>query len=413
MRDHPRTVADGVTVFVVAIAVVAVIGPASAGGLGSLAGTTPDSPGHGPSVPATGPAAHHPMGQPSNTVECSFPVEYEDVTGTTVRVETDPERVVTLAPSAAQTMWELEARDDVVGVSQFAAYLPGATEKSNISAPGFGNYDVERIVELEPDLVLAPNVVSNQTVGQLRNVGLTVVKLSAATSIEDVARKTTLIGRLTGNCEAAAETNRWMSANVDAAQNATADNDRTRVLYLTGTYTTGGETFINDMIYAAGGRNIIAEAGVNGFAPVNKEIVAERDPEWIVVTFPGTGVLEQAPYNSTTAGQEENLLVVNVNYLNQPAPRSVVFATRNMTEAFHPDAYGPSDYVSRSAVETTTTTSPTPSTTTTTTTTETTTDTTETTTTTTATDPGATPGFGVIAGLVALVGVVIVVLRRR
>jgi len=346
--------------------------------------------------------------------QCTFPVEVEDATGTTVRIEEDPDRVVTLAPSAAQTMWELDARDEVVGVSQFARYLDGAEERANVSAPGFGNYDVETIVALEPDIVLAPNVVANQTVQQLREAGLTVVKFGAATSVEDVERKTTLIGRLTGNCEAAAETNRWMNQNVDAARDAVADRDRVRVLYLTGTFTTGAETFVNDILVTAGGRNVIAEAGVEGFAPVNEEVVAERDPQWIVVTSGGTNVLEEAPYNSTTAGQEGNLLVVNVNYLNQPAPRSVVYAVRNVTEALHPDAYGPDDYVSRSEASRTTTTTTSATTTDAdgTTTTASTTTTSATTTTPTATTDAGTPGFTVGVALVAA-ALALVALRRR
>jgi iron complex transport system substrate-binding protein len=364
-----------------------------------------------PVSPATGGGG---SGSPGDDgTQCTFPVEVEDATGETVRIEDDPDRVITLAPSAAQTMWELEAQDQVVGVSQFALYLEGADEKANVSAPGVGNYDVETIVAEEPDLVLAPNVVGNETVQQLREAGLTVVKFFAATSVGDVERKTTLIGRFTGNCEAAEETNRWMNENVDAARSATEDAERKRVLYLTGTFTTGSDTFIHDMIVTSGGRNIVAEAGVEGFKPVNEEIVADRDPQWIVVTTPGSDALDREPYNSTTAGQEGNLLVVNVNYLNQPAPRSVVFAVRNVTEAFHPDLYGPEDYVDRSAVEVTPTPTTTTTTTETTTTAETTTTTaatTETTTTTTTEEP--TPGFGVLVAVLAVLGALLLYRRR-
>jgi iron complex transport system substrate-binding protein len=59
---------------------------------------------------------------------CSFPVSKVDATGTTVSLNKEPERVVTLSPSAAQIMWEIGAKEKVVGVTQYASYLKGADE---------------------------------------------------------------------------------------------------------------------------------------------------------------------------------------------------------------------------------------------------------------------------------------------
>ncbi|MFC6726982.1 ABC transporter substrate-binding protein, partial [Halobium palmae] len=159
---------------------------------------------------------------------CEFPVTVADATGTEVTVEERPERVTTLSPSAAQTMWEIGGRSQVVGVTRYGAYLEGADAKTNVSGAGNAVISVEKVVGTEPDLVLAPNVVPNETVSSLRNAGLTVVKFEAATSVDDVRTKTTLVGNLTGNCEGAATANEWMTRNVRAAENATADADRPR-----------------------------------------------------------------------------------------------------------------------------------------------------------------------------------------
>jgi len=339
--------------------------------------------------------------------EASYPLEVEDNTSTTVTIEEAPETVVTLGPSAAQTVWELGADDKVVGVTQFAAYLEGASEKTNVSTSQFAVYDAEAIVAADPDVVLAPNIVFESEVTRLREAGLTVYKFDPATSIEDIQRKTLLTGALVDDCEAARETNRWVSENLDAASEAVGDREPVRALYLSFGQTTGGDTFTHSMIEASGATNVVSEAGQTGYVfPVNQELVAEEDPEWLVVT-PGTDV-ERAPYNQTTAGEEGNVVVVSSNWLNQPAPRSVVFAVRNMTEAFHGDAYGPENYVSRSEATRT----PTPTSTTTTgTTTDTTAD--ETTAATTGPDDGQSqPGLGAVVAVVALLGA-LALLRRR
>ena len=286
--------------------------------------------------------------EPDATYEpCEFPVELTDATGETVTIEEKPERVTTLNPSAAQTMWEIGGEEQVVGVSQFAHYLDGAAEKANVSAE-FGA-SVERVVATEPDLVLAPNA-SAGDVEPLREAGLTVYHFPEATDTDDVAEKTETIGKLTGNCEGAAEANAWMEANVEALNGVTDEVDeRPRALYPLGDgFVAGGNTFIDEIITIAGADNVANEH--EGFPQLSDEVLLELDPEVLVVTMPGV-FLEQEPYASTTAGETESEVVVEVQWLNQPAPRSMVEATHELAAQLHPDLYDESVYVDRSEIQ--------------------------------------------------------------
>ncbi|WP_117591944.1 PGF-CTERM-anchored ABC transporter substrate-binding protein [Haloprofundus halophilus] len=304
-------------------------------------------------APVTGveSAGAHQNVSPAVQADCAFPFTATDATGTEVTVEQRPERVTTLNPSAAQTMWEIGGEEQVVGVSQFASYLDGAEDRTNVSASGFG-VNNEKVVGTNPDLVLAPNATPVETVESLRNSGLTVFHMSEATTVGDVREKTTLVGQLTGNCEGAAEANAWMTQNVDAAENATADTERPSVLYpLGGGYVAGGDTFISAMINASGGSNVAAERGLSGYPQVSDEVVVEANPEILLVQTEADGqrYVTTEPYASTAAGEDERYVVVEQNYLNQPAPRSVVYAVQNMTEGFHPDA--DAAFVSRAEFE--------------------------------------------------------------
>lgn len=302
-------------------------------------------------VVAAAPTAAAPGdGATGGTDGCEYPFEATDATGTEVSIPEDPETVVTLAPSAAQTMWEIGGKDEVVGVSQYATYLDGAGELANISAPGFGKYNYERIVSLQPDVVLAPNVIPEQSVQTLRDSGVTVFKMAKATSIADVREKTTLIGRLTGHCEGAARANAWMDANLDAVETAVGDDSNPSALYmLSGGFSTGNETFIHEMITTAGASNLAADAGLTGYKKISQEVVVSRDPEFLLVGGPNSPYPDQEPYASTTAVQEGNVVSLEGLRTGQPAPRTVVYAVRNLTEQFHPDAFGPQQYVSREA----------------------------------------------------------------
>ncbi|WP_101296419.1 PGF-CTERM-anchored ABC transporter substrate-binding protein [Halegenticoccus soli] len=285
--------------------------------------------------------------------QCSFPVSVTDATGTEVTLDEKPQRVTTLMPSATQIMWEIGGKEQVVGVGlpEYSTYLDGVESRTNVSAEGMG-VSVEKIVGTDPDLVLAPSGTPQETVEALREAGLTVYVYSDTTSVEDVKRDTTVTGKLTGNCEGAAEANAWMVANVDAAANATADAERPRVIYpLGGGYVAGGETFIDSVISASGGTNVVAEAGLTGYPQLNDEKVIELEPEVIVVSdYPGPSVVRSEPYASTPAGENNRTVTVDRNWINQPAPRSVVYATRNLTAGLHPEAAESADFVAKSEI---------------------------------------------------------------
>ncbi|XVH30827.1 PGF-CTERM-anchored ABC transporter substrate-binding protein [Haloferacaceae archaeon DSL9] len=302
------------------------------------------------SVIGVAPATAAGQASQADAPTCAFPATLTDATGEEVTLDEPPERVTTTNPSAAQIMWELDAEEQVVGLTQFAMYLDGADEREDVSATDFG-VDVERTIATDPDLVLAPNATSEDTVRTLRESGLTVYHFPAATDFDDVAEKTEIIGQLTGNCEEAAVANAWMNANVDAAAEATADAERPGVVYPLDTeFVVGDNTFIDEIIVAGGGENLAADA-VDGYQPISAETVAELDPEVVIVTENSRFVVEEEPYASTAAVQNDNLVELDVNYLNQPAPGSVVYSVQNLTAQLYPDAYDESDFVSKADVE--------------------------------------------------------------
>ncbi|MFB6080965.1 MAG: PGF-CTERM-anchored ABC transporter substrate-binding protein [Haloferacaceae archaeon] len=299
-----------------------------------VVGSSPTAP--AAATPGIAPAPIRP-GAETPAADCGFPVARTDATGARVTLAERPGRIVTLNPSAAQTLWELGARDRVVGVSEFAGYLNG-TDDLPVVDTASGGVNVERIVALDPDLVLAPGTIPEETVRALRKTGVPVFALNTSTSVDGVATKTRLLGRLTGECTAAARTNDWMRRNVAAVREAVADEPRPRALYVFGSgYTVGSDTFVGDVMRTAGLRNVAAEAGISGYARISPEVVRERNPQWLVLN--GRDDVPDGPaYRETTAVRENRTVVVDVNDLNQPAPGSIVRAVRTIARAVHPAA---------------------------------------------------------------------------
>lgn len=273
-----------------------------------------------------------------HSVDCEFPFSATDATETEVTVDEEPERIVTLNPSAAQTMWEIGGEAKVVGVSQYAAYLDGADAKANVSASGQAFVNVEKVIDLEPDLVLAPNTIPNETVSQLREAGLTVYKFPYQTSIDDIEEKTLLMGQLTGECEGAEETVAWMESELDTVERAVEGEERPDVLYVFFGYTAGTGTFAHTVIETGGGNNVAADANISGYQQISQEVVVETNPEWIVLNDGATQIPQTEAYNSTTAVQKNQTVVLREEYISQPAPR-IVHSIVKLAQTLHPEAY--------------------------------------------------------------------------
>jgi iron complex transport system substrate-binding protein len=265
--------------------------------------------------------------------DCSFPTTATDATGTEVTVDEEPERIVVLQASAAQVMWELGIQDRVVGmpVEPYTAYLEGSEEKTSVLNED-GSVNRERVVALEPDLVLAPNVVPNETVASLRDAGLTVYKSDFPSSLRSITTKVSLYGRLVGECDRARSVNKGFNTSVESIRENASQRYNPRVFFYFFNFTAGQGTFSNEVIEAAGGRNVASEAGISGYRQVNLEVVAERDPE-VVVVPDDSAVPSGEPWDSTTAYRNDRIVRVDTNLIQQPAPR-VVEPMRNLSAAF-------------------------------------------------------------------------------
>ena len=271
--------------------------------------------------------------------DCSFPTTVTDGTGTEITLEEEPETVVTLNPSAAQTMWEIGAERKVVGLTKHAKNLDGAEERRNVSTPA-ETIEPEIVVDLEPDLVLAPgsSVVTDELVEQLRDLGLTVYYYPSAESIDEVRENTHRLGSLVGECAGAAETVEWMDRELEVVESAVENEQRPTVLYTFFGFTAGEGTFIDEMIETAGGDNVATDVGITDYEMIDEETVVDADPDWIVLNSNDPELPDGEGYNTITAVREDRVVVVDVNLLNRPAPR-IVHGITELAETFHPEAY--------------------------------------------------------------------------
>ena len=90
--------------------------------------------------------------------------------GRTVRLNKLPQRIVSLAPSNTEIIYALGLADRVVGVTDFDNYPPEVKNKQSIG--GFSDPNLEKVVSLSPDLVVAAPIHEKQVVPQLEAKGI-------------------------------------------------------------------------------------------------------------------------------------------------------------------------------------------------------------------------------------------------
>ncbi|MFB6168751.1 MAG: ABC transporter substrate-binding protein [Haloferacaceae archaeon] len=325
---------------IVRVAVVLVVVVSGAAGPALAATPTAEEP-----RAVAGPTAPQ-VSQPTAN-GCTFPFTSEDATGTNVTVEAPPERVVTLGASAAQTMWEIgDARDKVVGYTPNAGYLDGISDNRTLltytdkDGDGFAerlsNSSLDTVADLDPDVVLAANIIDDADVRALRERGVTVYKFRTATDIEFIYQKTRLTGRLVDECDAADARTAQLRNQVRTIKRATAGVEQERVFFPTFGFTPGRNTFVDEVITVAGGQNLGRLVGDGtGYNAYDSERIAEIDPQWIV----GTGsVSVPSGLSSTTAARANQTIALNPDYVYQPAPRIVVSMTR-IVRTLYPERY--------------------------------------------------------------------------
>lgn len=222
------------------------------------------------------PACHRPSHeQPADARSVS------DDLGRAVRVEGEPARIVSLAPSLTEMLFVLGAGARVVGVTSYCDFPAEAKQKTVVG--DLLTPDIERIVSLRPDLVLiSVEGNSQRSFIALEQLGVRIF-VSNPRDVAGVYKSLRDIGALIGEKDRA-------SALVDSLQRAEAQLREGRsagkpgvlmLLSLQPLMAAGGNTFINEVITLAGGRN--AAGALSGNYPtLNREILLRLNPDLIL-----------------------------------------------------------------------------------------------------------------------------------
>lgn len=284
-----------------------------------------------------------PSAAPSEAPASDYPMTVTDDEGTDVEIAARPERIVSLTPATTEILFAIGAGDRVIATTDADDYPPEAVPLPDVAT--FASVDIERIVALEADLVIAGGneFTPSEAIRSLRELDIPVLVVYAPT-VDAVVADVELIGRAVGNGEEADDVAGDLRAEIDSLADAVSGLPRPRVFYeidaTTAIYGPADDSYLAEMIELAGGDPITT--GSSASFEISLERLVAADPEVIVLGDAAFGVTPEqvaarpawagmtAVRNGAVRGADDTLIT-------RPGPR-LALGLRSLILAIHPDA---------------------------------------------------------------------------
>jgi iron complex transport system substrate-binding protein len=286
---------------------------------------------------------------PAAATPADSTIRLTDGLGAEISLAGPAARIVSLGPSNTEILYAIGADNLLVGSDQFSDYPPEAKGRATISA-GYGTLDTETIKALEPDLVLAAEIISAEQVQTLRTLGFKVFYVANPASLPDgLYANIRSIGMITGHGPGAEKLITSLQTRFQAVSENITSASVTPLVYfeLDGTdpaqpYTAGPGTFIDMLIGLAGGRNLGASLS-SAWAQISAEEIFLQDPDIILLGDTGFGVTlesiaDRPGWGNLTAVKNGAVYAVDSNLVLRPGPR-LIDGLETMASRIHPELF--------------------------------------------------------------------------
>lgn len=275
---------------------------------------------------------------PASAAATTYPLTVTDDLGRTVTLNREPRRIIAMLPSHTETLIAIGAGDKLVAVDRFSNFPKNVTDK----LPKVGSAyqpNLEAILALKPDLVLADESAGSRLTEKLAAAGLTVYGGTAQT-YNEVFQKISVLGKLTNHEAGALRLITSMRAELNALQKSVVGLPKVSTYYEVdpSPYSVGPNSFIGTLIAKAGGQTIVP-ARLGDFPKLDPELIVKANPQVMVgLTLedarkrPGWQNLQ-----AVRAGRVFQPTPEERDALSRPGPR-LPDALRTLIRFLHPEA---------------------------------------------------------------------------
>lgn len=272
----------------------------------------------------------------------SFCPEETNAAVTTSAAKAFPQRIVSLGPINTENVFLLGAGNRIVGSTVYCVRPDAARQTAKVGS--VMQFSLEKLISLQPDLILATGFTQPQQLQQLQRLGLPVVQFEQPSSFSESCDQLIELGGLLGLESRAKEIVEEMQIKVNRIKKEVASLDKTKVFLQIGAnplHGVTGNTFSDDYITFSGGINITKE---QKSGKTNREKILANNPDVIIIAIMGseTGIAAKEKtdwqyFDSIEAVKTNRVHVINPDLACSPSPATFVEALQIIRSFIHPE----------------------------------------------------------------------------
>lgn len=258
-----------------------------------------------------------------------------DSTGRVIEIPENIERVVSTVPSNTEIIVDMGLVDLLVGVDSYSEKVDKRLSEKGVLRSD--DLNEEKIVELMPDLVISSHHNLKKGKESLKffdEVGIPVYVIKNPKSLSEVADSVIEIGEiLNKKSEAEHLKDKFLKELKEIVSNKNSEDKKVYFEILENPiYTTGSETFLNDVLESVGGKNIFRDE--KGWISPPIESILEKDPDVILVgedrKYMVEEILARDEWQDVNAIKNKEVYFIDES-INRPSPR-VLKALKELRE---------------------------------------------------------------------------------
>ncbi|MDN3426585.1 ABC transporter substrate-binding protein [Microbacterium sp. APC 3898] len=261
-----------------------------------------------------------------------------------LKFEEVPATVVSLIPSNTEILYEIGAGEKIIGATDYDNYPAEAAEVERVSDSVV--FNAERIIELDPDVVIGYSTGGPTGYEELEAAGIQVFVIESAESFEDVYGDIEQISTVMGLEDKGEEVIGSIQQQIEEVQEKVSDVEEKRQLYVEISpspeiYTTGQKTFQQEILDHANVENLFGD--LEGWPQISEEEVIQRNPKIIATTVsytedPIEEIKAREGWNSIDAVENDQVFFVDSDITSRPGPR-IGEAVELVAKTVYPEAF--------------------------------------------------------------------------
>ena len=243
-----------------------------------------------------------------------------------IKLDKEPQKIISLSPGITEMLFLLHAEDRLIGISNYCNFPEETALLEKVG--GLQNINIEKIISLQPDIVLIGSIIPKKEVEKLEKTGTTVIALKQEEKLEGMFDALKTLGKIVNKSHCADSLVGYYADLLKSYQfydGGTTAAEQPTVYYVVsfgtaGDFTAPANSHINEIIQYAGGRNIGDKLSAWN---ISREYLFSQNPDLIFIRPEELPFFVKTyPYNLLNAVKESRVYPIESGWIDIISPRN-------------------------------------------------------------------------------------------